>query len=97
MGGRMKIYKLSQDENNDYDTYDSAIVVAENEEEAKRTHPNHEYYKYDEDGDEYWIHNGGKKEECGSWCSLEHVKVEYVGEAKEGLKKGVLLSSFNAG
>ena len=30
----MKIYEISQDENNAYDTYDSAIVCAENEEGA---------------------------------------------------------------
>ena len=35
----MNLYKISQDENNDYDTYDSAIVAAETEDAAKRTHP----------------------------------------------------------
>ena len=34
------IYKISQRENNGYDTYDSAIVVAESEEEARLIHPN---------------------------------------------------------
>lgn len=36
----MKIYKISQDVNKDYDTYDSAVVYANNEEEAKNIHPN---------------------------------------------------------
>lgn len=27
----MKLYLISQDHNNDYDTYDSAVVIAENE------------------------------------------------------------------
>ena len=35
----MNLYYVWQDENNDYDTYDSFVVCAENEEEAKNTHP----------------------------------------------------------
>lgn len=35
----MKLYLLTQDVNNDYDTYDSAVVVAANEEEARNIHP----------------------------------------------------------
>lgn len=35
----MKIYKISQNVNNEYDTYDSAVVYAESEEEAKQIHP----------------------------------------------------------
>lgn len=32
----MKLYKLSQEINNGYDTYDSIIVCAENKEEARK-------------------------------------------------------------
>ena len=32
-----KLYRIWQDKNNDYDTYDSAIVCAEDEEEARNT------------------------------------------------------------
>ena len=35
----MNIYKLSQTINNDYDTFDSCIVIAKNEEEAVKVHP----------------------------------------------------------
>ena len=35
----MKLWLLSQDKNNDYDTYDSCVVVAENEEDAKKFAP----------------------------------------------------------
>ena len=35
----MNLYKISQSANNDYDTYDSAIVAAENEEEARKINP----------------------------------------------------------
>ena len=35
----MNIYLISQDVNNEYDTFDSAVVVASTEEEARKTHP----------------------------------------------------------
>ena len=33
----MKLWLISQDHNNNYDTFDSAVVAAENEEEARHT------------------------------------------------------------
>lgn len=49
----MNIYLLSQTENNGYDTYDSCVVIAETEKEAKLIHPansshhnNKYYYNY---------------------------------------------------
>ncbi len=35
----MKLYLISQNVNNEYDTYDSFVVCAENEESAKIVHP----------------------------------------------------------
>lgn len=35
----MKLYLLTQDENTGYDTYDSCVVCAENENEAKKIEP----------------------------------------------------------
>lgn len=35
----MKLYLISQNKNTGYDVYDSAIVCAENEEEARTIHP----------------------------------------------------------
>ena len=35
----MNLYLIWQDENNDYDTYDSAIVCAKNGDEAVKIHP----------------------------------------------------------
>ena len=46
--------------NNGYDTYDEAIVVAENEEQAKRIHPNGHEIINKNTFDEYsssWIKN----------------------------------------
>lgn len=87
----MNIYKISQGVNNDYDTYDSAIVCAENEEEAKKIHPRGEY-DYKEKNDDI-----KEEENYGSWAKKEFVEVEYIGVAKEGLEKGVIVASFNAG
>lgn len=35
----MNLYLISQTENEDYDTYDSAVVAAETPEDAARIHP----------------------------------------------------------
>ena len=77
----MKIYKIYQDINNKYDTYDSFIVCAEDEEDAKVI------ITLDKEDDLY-----------GSWVKdVKDIQVEYLGEAKEGLERGELLASFNAG
>lgn len=93
------IYKISQTKNDDYDTYDSAIVVAESEEKAKLIHPNGFYicedgifyrYSYHEKFVSRW------KDE--SWCELNHVKAELIGTASDDLECGaVICASFNAG
>ena len=84
----MKLFRISQDKNNDYDTYDSAVVCAETEEQARFIHPR---YQID---DKEW---NGKVDVYDSWVDAENVKVEYIGEAKEGMVKGVICASFNAG
>lgn len=38
-GLEMNLYKISQDVNDDWDTFDSAVVVAESAEEAKKIIP----------------------------------------------------------
>ena len=80
---KMNLYLISQDKNDDYDTYDSAVVIAENPGKAKMTHPN---------GGEW----DGKCGECGTWASVEHIEVEYIG-VSESRASGVVLASFNAG
>ena len=78
----MNIYLISQSENNDYDTYDSAVVYAKDEEEAKTVNPGGEYGQ----SQSTWC------------SSPDKVTVELMGEANEDIKeKGIILSSFNAG
>jgi hypothetical protein len=100
----MKIYRISQDLNGGCDTYDSAVVYAENEEEARTIYPDDSIHYID--GKWYSIGTtwGGteyKNEDTGyTWVEskdINKIKVEYLGEADLSIKKGVILSSFNAG
>lgn len=93
----MKLYKISQDRNDDDDTYDSAIVVAENEEQARLTNPM-EGRVWSDNQWNYKTPSGllGPTYDY-SWTAPEFVKVEYLGEAQSGLKQGVVLASYNAG
>ena len=96
----MAIYLISSDKGFEYDTYDSAVVVADNEEKARLIHP---------DAHSTWGHHGELKEmawaEPGSryyrgeddWTDPKNVTVELVGTAKPGTKAGVICASFNAG
>jgi len=79
----MNIYRISQNVNNDYDTYDSAIVCANTEDEARWIHPS---------GDKW----DGKRGHYGSWCDVEDVCVELIGTSCDN-SHGVILASFNAG
>ena len=79
----MKLFHISQSQNHDYDTYDSAVVAAESEDEARNITP----------GDPF-----DSVERCWDWCSTpEFVTVRYIGEAADGIKSGIVLASFNSG
>lgn len=81
----MKLYLILQTENNYYDTYDSAVVAAESEDIARKIDPS---------GNGLTLWN----EPDSAWCKTqEAVKVNYLGEAKEGTEVGVICASFNAG
>jgi len=81
----MFLYRISQFVNNDYGTYDSAVVCAENEDEARMIHPN---------GCEDW---DGEDEDFSSWRAAKDVRVEIIGTAANNLPKGVIVASHNAG
>jgi len=82
------LYRISQDVNNGYDTYDSAIVVAKSEEEARKIYPNIGYISNKKYDFNYF----------GDWADTpSQVTVEKIGTAT-GLQDGeVVCSSFNAG
>lgn len=81
----MKLYLIKQNTNNDYDTFDSAVVAAENAEAAKLTHPS---------GKPNW---GGVAERFDGWTNADNVTVICIGVAEEDIEAGVICASYNAG
>jgi len=79
----MKLWIISQSVNRGYDTFDSAVVAADTEEEARNILPSggtwSDAYRY------------------GGWArNPSEVNVEYLGVTDRDIS-GVILSSFNAG
>lgn len=96
----MKLYLLTQDVNNGYDTYDSCVVIADNEDTARKITPE-TYRPFSEELDAFAFEYADGKREIDGWGSWakhpREVKVQYLGEAKEGSEPGVVCASFNAG
>ena len=78
----MKLFHISQDVNNGYDTYSDAVVAAETEDEARKIHPSGEDVDKDYDF---------------TWTTPDNVQVSYLGEAAPNISKGVICASFHAG
>lgn len=86
MEEKLYIYKLTQDKEIGWGTYDSCVVVSDCEDNARKIHP----ATYLEDSQ--WSLN--------NWChSPEDVNVELIGVCTvEGYKNGdIICSSFDAG
>ena len=81
----MKLFKLSQDKNNDYDTYDCCLVAAKSEDEARLIHP---YYETD------W---NGKADRYDTWVDADDVTVECIADTCIYTESKVVIASFNAG
>ena len=78
------IWLIERTDEYGYDEYDSAVVYAETDDEAREMHPNG-----------YGVID--PEETYSSWTTLEHVKVTRIGTAWDGAMKGVVCASFNAG
>ena len=77
----MNIYLISQD-----DTYDSAVVAAKNETDARNIHPDGDFIDWND------------RDIRSDWCSKpESVHVELLGKAIKGTNQGVICASYNAG
>lgn len=84
----MNIYKISSGLR-DWDTYDSAIVVARDESVAARIHPS----RFVSPDEAWWL-----DKMMDDWVRPRDVTVTLVGKADEGIpEKTVLCASFNAG
>ncbi len=85
----MKIWVISQDVNGGYDTYDSAVVIAATEEDARNMHPSGSRDKKAWKGPGAWYYD---------WAHTpDQVKVELIGDALEDEEPRVVVASFNAG
>ena len=93
----MNLYLISQNLNNDYDTYDAAVVCAASEEKARLIHPDGllwfgaRWLRKRPDGTEYPEY--GK----GTWAPPDQVKVLLLGIASEDISEGTWCASFCAG
>ena len=86
----MNLYLISQNENGGYDTYDSAVVAAENAEAARDTHPGDEKLYTVPWGERRMFSKG-----CWAW-TREAVEVQLLAEDVKR-PAGVICASFNAG
>lgn len=96
----MNLYLLTQGYNSGYDTYDSCVVAAPNEYEARRICPSHYYtWSYEMESWAFEYGDGSlKRDTPDSWVSdLELIDVQLIGVADPSVKKGVVCASFNAG
>ena len=93
----MKLFYIYQEEQGGYDTYDSAVVAAEDSNAAVRMPADYEYHFYNEDGILCAKYNG-QPEQWPTWATnVKNVNVREIGEAVPGTLAGVILASFNAG
>lgn len=84
-----------------YDTYDSAIIIAESSSEAIKTHPDGKARAFDVNSS--FLDNKGEipsgcDKTLPTWCpSPRHVKVILLGVVLEGAAPGVVCASYNSG
>lgn len=100
----MKLFLISQSRVDGYNTYDSAVVAAESESDARNIHPC-QYVTHAANGKWMGTYAAGKRygaeycmdddDEWPKYKDIDCVKVEYLGETDK--QRGVILASFNAG
>ena len=106
MKQQLNLYLISQAENDDFDTYDGAVVAAIDDNAARRIDPgsNHKYrrrFTWSDDAGA-WVELNKKGEPvvfAHLWWvdDIASVNVRLIGVAAEGTEPGVILASFNAG
>ena len=86
----MNIYLISQTINRGWDIYDSAVVVAESADDAKKIHP------AGIEGGDIETPIAAQNGSWYDWCAQKDVKVKEIGVIFEGMERGVVCASFNA-
>ena len=99
----MKLWLVRRKDRIGYDEYDSMVVAADTEEEAKTYDPSGVAKAKFIDGSWRWFWDNPISDMHGSpykftsgWGSIDNLTVEYLGETDRDIK-GVVLASFNAG
>lgn len=87
----LRVWKITQNVVNGYDSYDSAVVIAMSAEKARATHPFEMYYDVYTENEPWTVGSGSWPDTPGK------VEVELIGIASPGAKPGVVCASFNAG
>lgn len=93
----MNLYLLTQNENRGYDSYDSAIVAAENEDEARKICPSG-MYEWRDGWFYYHRPNSFQSRRRTDWANdIANISVRLIGIADPTVGRGLILASFNAG
>ena len=93
---KLKLWKLSQEHNNGYETFDSAVVVAASFTNAVLLHPAGDKIQWN--GSEWVWADDGTDFGMNSWVNPDNVTVQHVGEAGPGLEEGdVICASYWSG
>jgi hypothetical protein len=86
---KLNIYHVSQNTNNNYDTYSDFVVICEDEETARNTYPTGELIDWNA-----YLNNYRRS----FWApTKEDVVVRLIGEALPDSECGVVCASFHAG
>ena len=91
----MNLYLLTQNENNGYDTYDSMVISAENENDANFLSYK-KAYMLDQtfDDNAIWRNYKLRNYNYGTWSKKPNIELISTTSL---LEEGVVCSSFNAG
>lgn len=84
----MNLYLITQAKNTGWDTYDSAVVCASSEEDARIIHPDGHTEDWHEPENYMFTHD---------WTTPANVQVKFIGIADVNIPRGVVCASFNAG
>ena len=94
----MNLYLVSQKVNNGYDTYDSFVCAAKDEEQARYVSPSSYYTWLDDCWCFVYADGTTKPSKFDAWCHPEDVSVKLIGDTSDQYSEPVIvLSSFNAG
>ena len=83
-----KIFLVSQNQNDGYDTYDSFVIVCNNEDEARNTNP--EGAVWDGKTDVFYFNRS-------VWVEPSEVNVSLIGMTDLYNENTIICSSFNSG